>query len=247
MRASFHESLIAHLKDVARTAQAPLLSYLEPLLRSGEVSDLRPLWISNVIGVTARPSVIYELTRFPQVRKIHLDLPREALGAPPSWSLSKIGADQVWVEPPSGYTGKNVTIAAIDSGVDPTVADLANRIWTNPDEVANGSDDDENGYADDLHGWDFVGDGSPDPTSCPVGTGDDDPNDCDLWSHGTAVGGILAGEDVPGASLRVGVAPGAKLIPLRTVPPNRQYTGPSVGRSGAGSQVGYEKARGPRE
>src|SRR5450631_3392864 len=51
-----------------------------------------------------------------------------------------------------------VLVAVIDGGVDTSHEDLKAVIWTNPGEIAgNGKDDDHNGYADDLHGWDFIG------------------------------------------------------------------------------------------
>ncbi|HET7464408.1 MAG TPA: S8 family peptidase, partial [Longimicrobium sp.] len=53
---------------------------------------------------------------------------------------------------------RTVTVAIIDSGVDITHPDLAANVWTNPREIAgNGKDDDNNGYVDDVHGWDFIG------------------------------------------------------------------------------------------
>ncbi|MDT0651161.1 S8 family peptidase [Autumnicola edwardsiae] len=55
--------------------------------------------------------------------------------------------------------GKTVIVGVIDSGVDIEHEDLKNVIWTNPDEVqGNGKDDDKNGYIDDIHGWNFLGD-----------------------------------------------------------------------------------------
>lgn len=52
-----------------------------------------------------------------------------------------------------------VVVAVIDSGVDIEHEDLKAAIWTNPKEIAeNGLDDDGNGYADDVHGWNFLGD-----------------------------------------------------------------------------------------
>jgi subtilisin family serine protease len=53
---------------------------------------------------------------------------------------------------------RTVVVAIIDSGVDISHPDLAANVWTNPREVAgNGRDDDNNGYVDDIHGWDFIG------------------------------------------------------------------------------------------
>ena len=37
--------------------------------------------------------------------------------------------------------------------------DLKDVIWVNEDEIpANGIDDDNNGYIDDINGWNFLGD-----------------------------------------------------------------------------------------
>ncbi len=56
---------------------------------------------------------------------------------------------------------KKVIVAIIDSGVDIDHEDLKDNIWINEDEVAgNGIDDDKNGYIDDVHGWNFLGNSS---------------------------------------------------------------------------------------
>lgn len=54
-----------------------------------------------------------------------------------------------------------VIVAIIDSGIDIEHEDLKGKIWTNTKEIpGNGIDDDNNGYIDDIHGWNFLG--SPD-------------------------------------------------------------------------------------
>jgi subtilisin family serine protease len=51
-----------------------------------------------------------------------------------------------------------VIVAVIDSGIDIEHKDLQGKIWTNDDEIPNnGVDDDNNGYIDDIHGWNFLG------------------------------------------------------------------------------------------
>ena len=55
-------------------------------------------------------------------------------------------------------TAETVVVAVIDSGIDIEHEDLQGRIWTNTKEIAgNGIDDDGNGYIDDIHGWNFLG------------------------------------------------------------------------------------------
>lgn len=58
----------------------------------------------------------------------------------------------------NGKTPQQVIVAVIDGGTDPDHEDLKEVIWTNPGEIPdNGIDDDKNGYADDVHGWSFLG------------------------------------------------------------------------------------------
>lgn len=55
--------------------------------------------------------------------------------------------------------GQKTIVAVIDSGIDIEHEDLKNVIWNNEDEIpGNGIDDDNNGYVDDIHGWNFLGD-----------------------------------------------------------------------------------------
>ncbi len=51
-----------------------------------------------------------------------------------------------------------VIVGVLDSGIDINHEDLKDNIWSNSDEIAgNGKDDDNNGYIDDIHGWNFLG------------------------------------------------------------------------------------------
>jgi subtilisin family serine protease len=57
-----------------------------------------------------------------------------------------------------GKESKKVLVAVIDSGIDIEHEDLKDVVWTNEDEIpGNGIDDDNNGYIDDVHGWNFLG------------------------------------------------------------------------------------------
>jgi len=53
---------------------------------------------------------------------------------------------------------QTVIVAVVDAGIDINHPDLKDIIWTNEDEIpGNGIDDDNNGYVDDVHGWNFLG------------------------------------------------------------------------------------------
>ncbi len=57
-----------------------------------------------------------------------------------------------------GKESKTVVVAVIDSGIDILHEDLKDVVWINEDEIPdNGIDDDNNGYIDDVYGWNFIG------------------------------------------------------------------------------------------
>jgi len=79
----------------------------------------------------------------------HLDLIKDSI---PGMSLEKAYAFL------SGKKGKVVVVGVIDSGTDLTHEDLIGNAWINPGEIANNNkDDDENGFIDDINGWNFLG------------------------------------------------------------------------------------------
>jgi subtilisin family serine protease len=57
-----------------------------------------------------------------------------------------------------GKKGATVIVGVIDSGIDIEHEDLKDVLWTNAKEIpGNGIDDDNNGYVDDIYGWNFLG------------------------------------------------------------------------------------------
>ncbi|ALW86998.1 peptidase S8 [Hymenobacter sedentarius] len=58
----------------------------------------------------------------------------------------------------AGHTGSaSVVLGVIDEGIQFDHPDLTGQVWTNPFDPADGVDNDNNGYIDDIHGWDFDG------------------------------------------------------------------------------------------
>lgn len=113
------------------------------------------------------------------------------------WSLPAAQVDAVW----DSTTGDTTQVIAIlDTGVDWLHPDLKNKIWINPNDIPNnGMDDDNNGYIDDVRGWDFV---------------NYDNNPLDDNGHGTHVAGIAAAEGNNGIGIS-GISWGAKIMPIK--------------------------------
>lgn len=115
-----------------------------------------------------------------------------------NWGIAKTEVPAAW-EISMGI--EDVVIAFLDTGMDMDHPDLVENLWTNPGEIpGNGRDDDGNGYVDDVHGYNFCeNSGTPE----------------DVYGHGSHTAGIAAavhnGEGV------VGVAPGARIMPLRFI------------------------------
>jgi subtilisin family serine protease/photosystem II stability/assembly factor-like uncharacterized protein len=107
----------------------------------------------------------------------------------------------------------DVKIAIVDQATDWTHEDLIDNIWTNPNEIPdNGIDDDLNGYIDDVHGWDFVGNFTFQNQSL---TPDNDPKPSDpANSHGTHTAGLASATTDNGKGI-AGTGFNCKIIPIK--------------------------------
>jgi subtilisin family serine protease len=128
----------------------------------------------------AEPVYIYRLSKTPNDPRFK-DL----------WGLANIDAPSAW----DRSTGeRSVTVAVIDDGIALDHPDLIPNLWVNPQEIAcDGRDADGNGIVGDVHGANFYGEISGDPSPSPSG---------DTRWHGTHVAGTIgaAGDN------RIGVA-----------------------------------------
>lgn len=104
-----------------------------------------PLAITT--SITAKKG---ELTEVQEKRWSDLDLLKDTI---PGMSVDRV------YELLKDRKSTKVVVGVIDSGVDIEHPDLKAVVWNNPKEIAgNGIDDDKNGYIDDIHGWNFLGD-----------------------------------------------------------------------------------------
>ena len=102
-----------------------------------------------VENIDSVPLKITELTEAEKQRWGHADLIKDTL---PGMSLDRA------YEFIGNRKGKTVIVAVVDSGIDLEHEDLDGVLWTNTDEKpGNNKDDDNNGYVDDIHGYNFLG------------------------------------------------------------------------------------------
>ncbi len=97
------------------------------------------------------PLKVAPLTESQKKHWSHLDLVADTI---PGMSVDKAYAQIIGTK-----KGDKVIVAVLDSGIDLTHEDLKDVLWTNKGEKpGNGQDDDHNGYIDDIHGYNFLGD-----------------------------------------------------------------------------------------
>jgi subtilisin family serine protease len=120
----------------------------------------------------AQPNYIYERCGKPNDPEFADQYAHQLIQMSEAWDISTGSHD--------------IVVAVLDTGVDVNHPDLKDNIWINEDEIPNNEiDDDNNGYIDDIYGWNFEDDTND--VIPEVGGYYTDSN------HGTQVSGVIAG------------------------------------------------------
>ena len=101
-------------------------------------------------NIDTTPIKVSDLTEAEKKNWGHLDLVSDTI---PGMSV-----DKAYKEIIGNKRGQKVIVAVLDSGIDLKHEDLDGVLWTNRKERAgDGKDNDNNGYVDDIHGYNFLG------------------------------------------------------------------------------------------
>ncbi len=111
-------------------------------------------------------NLLEEIKKDPQVEYACFDISVESRGDMPDdpnlasqWGLFTIGTEKVWELTKGGVSalGDTIVVAILDTGFDINHEDLKGNIWINKGEKPGDKiDNDQNGYIDDITGWNFV-------------------------------------------------------------------------------------------
>lgn len=112
----------------------------------GSTKAIKATPLAAPATITAKKAA---LTENQEQRWSHLDILRDTI---PGMSVDR-AYELLKDKKPS-----KIIVGVVDSGIDIEHPDLKPVIWVNAKEIAgNGIDDDGNGYIDDIHGWNFLG------------------------------------------------------------------------------------------
>jgi subtilisin family serine protease len=106
--------------------------------------------LTPIANIDTTPLKISDLSEAEKKNWGHLDLVADTI---PGMSVDKAYSEII-----GNKKGQKVIVAVLDSGIDLKHEDLDDVLWTNKGEIPNnGKDDDKNGFIDDVHGYNFLG------------------------------------------------------------------------------------------
>ncbi|MFZ5968225.1 MAG: S8 family serine peptidase [Bacillota bacterium] len=189
--------------DVLETEEKDIYKLAEELKESPDVEYVQPNYELTILATPTDPLFDQQWGLYNTGQEAGGEVGRQGvdINIQPAWDLTK--------------GSQAVIVGVLDSGIDINHEDLKGNIYHNPLEIAgNGIDDDQNGYIDDVNGWDFFN------------------NDNTIYDgvnfdmHGTAVAGVIgAASNDKGIT---GVAPNVKIMPLKFIHGTTGYTADAI-------------------
>ncbi len=177
--------VVSELKQFSATQQADLIAYLEAMEAAGQVKNIRSFWVGNLVNAQVSPAVVQELASRKDLARLDYDQVRQVLMTDDSrqgmyviendrtatspnlaWNVTLVNADEVW---DLGYTGEEVIVAVMDTGINYNHLDITDNMWEHPDYPG--------------FGYNFV---------------NNSHNTMDLQGHGTHCAGTVAGTGAAG-------------------------------------------------
>jgi len=133
---------------MTRNFSKPILGFTAGILLMG--CGATKMISTPIEKIDTMPLKVADLTESQKKSWGHADLATDTI---PGMSV-----DKAYREIIGARKGTKVIVAVLDSGIDLKHEDLAGVLWTNRKEKpGNGRDDDKNGYIDDIHGYNFLG------------------------------------------------------------------------------------------
>ena len=187
------QTIVTEFKSFSEQAQKDVLSILKKGVTEGEIKDITPHWLSNMITCTASKNYIYRLSERDDIKVIGYNevqfllwdenIKEVEVQRSLTPNVKHVNADKVWKE---GYTGKGVLVGVIDTGVN-FHKDLEKNLWDGGEEYPN-------------HGYN---------------TFDNSHDIHDGFNHGTHCAGIICGDGSSG--IQTGIAPDAKVMCVKVM------------------------------
>ena len=187
------QALVGEFKSFSEQSQEDVMSLLKAGEASGDVKDIKPHWLSNMITCNASKDYIYLLSEHYDIKILGYNKTQFLLGNENAKkvepqrgmtpNIKHVYADKVWSE---GYTGKGVLVGVIDTGVN-FHKDLEKNLWDGGEEYPN-------------HGYN---------------TFEDSHDINDGYNHGTHCAGIICGDGTSGT--QTGMAPDATIMCIKVM------------------------------
>lgn len=220
-RRELRTAVVAALKKTSEQSFAEAKPALDKLTEEGAIRDIEQHWIVNGFSCTVSAGGLAQLEAVPGVRKIFLSrgttARRSAESSTPAldesrrskfkpdeflhpWYTRALLADRVWSD--FGVTGAGTLNVIHDFNFVLSPAYTHNIYRSKTEIPGNGKDDDQNGYVDDYHGYNF------DRGDARLSVTSPRPNAIDpRVLHGSMCASVVCGRGFEGMPYEFGVAP----------------------------------------